>query len=161
MKRHIASWSLVFFLAFAPNLASAQSEPVILTIDGAIAGGIAVDLTRTQLEAIGAAAIVTATPWHEGTPQFAGVPMKALLEYVNATGEVIEVRALNDYSTSIPVSDFIQYPVILALKQDDAYMSVRDKGPLFIIYPFDDFEELRADLYYARSAWQVRSITVK
>lgn len=145
----------------APGFAAAQAEPIILTVDGAIAGGVPVDLTRTQLEIIGAAAVTTTTPWHEGAPQFDGVPMSALLEHVNATGEIAEVRALNDYRTSIPVSDFTQYPIILALKQDGEYMSVRDKGPLFIVYPFDDFDELRADIYYSRSAWQVRSITIK
>ena len=87
--------------------------------------------------------------------------MSALLEHVGATGEVAEVLALNDYRTTIPVSDFMDYPVILALKQDGEYMSVRNKGPLFIIYPFDDFDELQADIYYSRSAWQVRRITIK
>lgn len=161
MRKTIRGLTLGILLAVVPSLAWAQSEPIILTIDGAIAGGVPVELTRTQLEAIGAASITTATPWHEGTPQFEGVPMSALLEHVGATGEMADVVALNDYRTSIPVSDFTEYPVLLALKQDGEYMSVRDKGPMFIIYPFDDFDELRADIYYSRSAWQVRSITIK
>lgn len=161
MRKTIRGLVLGLALAVAPGLAWAQSEPIILTIDGAIGGGVPVELTRTQLEAIGAASITTTTPWHEGTPQFEGVPMSALLEHVNATGEMADVLALNDYRTSIPVSDFTQYPVLLALKQDGEYMSVRDKGPMFIIYPFDDFDELRADIYYSRSAWQVRRITIK
>jgi hypothetical protein len=40
-------------------------------------------------------------------------------------------------------------------------MPVSDKGPFFIIYPFDSFEELKNELYYSRSAWQVRSITIE
>ncbi|MCC2664519.1 MAG: oxidoreductase, partial [Geminicoccaceae bacterium] len=45
------------------------------------------------------------------------------------------------------------YPVILALKRDGAYMPVRDKGPLFIVYPYDSSPELKHQNYYSRSAW--------
>lgn len=141
--------------------AFAQSDPVILTIDGKIAGGVPLDFTSSQLEAIGAASVVTSTPWHDGAPAFEGVPVSALLAHVGATGDVAEVLALNNYRTTIPLADFSEYPVLLALQQDGEYMTVRNKGPLFIIYPFDDFDELRTDLYYSRSAWQVRSITIK
>lgn len=143
------------------SVAFAQSDSVILTVDGKIAGGVPLDFTSAQLEAIGSATIATSTPWHDGKPAFEGVPMSALLAHVGATGEVAEVLALNNYRTTIPLADFSEYPVILALKQDGEYMTVRNKGPLFIIYPFDDYDELRTDLYYSRSAWQVRSITIK
>lgn len=87
--------------------------------------------------------------------------MELLLAHVGANGEVADVVALNNYRTTIPLTDFTDYPVLLALKQDGEYMTVRHKGPLFIIYPFDEFVELQSDLYHARSAWQVRSITIK
>jgi hypothetical protein len=38
---------------------------------------------------------------------------------------------------------------------------VRTKGPLFIVYPFDDKAELRAAVYYERSAWQLKSLTIE
>jgi hypothetical protein len=40
-------------------------------------------------------------------------------------------------------------------------MEVREKGPLFIIYPYDSNTALKHDTYFSRSAWQVRSITVE
>jgi hypothetical protein len=155
-----SSAAFVCSVAISP-VAFAQSDPIILTVDGKIAGGVPLDFTGSELEAIGSASIVTATPWHDGKPAFEGVPMEALLAHVGATGEVAEVLALNNYRTTIPLVDFAEYPVLLALQQDGEYMTVRNKGPLFIIYPFDDFDELRTDLYYSRSAWQVRSITIK
>jgi hypothetical protein len=161
LRNGITALTLGFLLTVVPGSAMAESEPIILTIDGAVAGGVAVDFNRTQLEALGAATVTTTTPWHEGVPHFDGVLMSALLQHVKATGGIAELHALNDYQTSIPVSDFSRYPVILALKQDGEYMSVRNKGPLFIIYPFDEFEELQNDLYYSRSIWQLRRITIK
>jgi hypothetical protein len=40
-------------------------------------------------------------------------------------------------------------------------MPVSDKGPLFIIYAFDASQELKSELFYSRSAWQVRRITIE
>ena len=163
MKNIATCFSAVAFVATVTisSVALAQSDPVILTIDGKIAGGVPLNFTSSQLEALGSASIATSTPWHDGKPAFEGVPMSALLAHVGATGDVAEVLALNNYRTTIPLVDFSDYPVLLALQQDGEYMTVRNKGPLFIIYPFDDFHELRTDLYYSRAAWQVRSITVK
>ena len=142
----------------APSVA--QSEPIILTIDGKVAGGHPVNFTRSELIALGTSSITTSTPWNEGTPTFEGVPMSVLLAEVGATGSAAEILALNNYKTSIPVSDFADYPVILALKKDGEFLAVRDKGPLFVVYPFDASSELAADIYYSRAAWQVRKITI-
>lgn len=152
--------AMVLATLMAP-VAYAQSDAVVLTIDGAIEGGKPVDFTLAQLEALGTKTIVTATPWTEGTPTFEGVPMSALLEHVGAKGETAEVMALNNYQTSIPISDFTDFPVILALKMDGNYMTVRNKGPLFVMYPFDDDPSLKTELYFSRAAWQVRTITIK
>ena len=49
---------------------------------------------------------------------------------------------------------------MLARLFDGKPMPVREKGPLFIIYPFDADERLRSERYYSRSAWQLRTIEV-
>jgi hypothetical protein len=54
-----------------------------------------------------------------------------------------------------------QFDVLLAFKADGEYMSVREKGPLFVIYPFDRFPDIRNELYYSRAIWQLRRLTVK
>ena len=43
---------------------------------------------------------------------------------------------------------------------DGAYMPVRDKGPLFIVYPYDSDPALKHQVYYSRSAWQVARMVV-
>jgi hypothetical protein len=39
-------------------------------------------------------------------------------------------------------------------------MSVRDKGPLWVIYPYDAVPEYKSERIYARSIWQLVSIEV-
>ncbi len=47
------------------------------------------------------------------------------------------------------------------MKRDGNYMAVRDKGPLFIIYPYDSDPQLQSQTYYTRSAWQVAKLIVE
>lgn len=139
----------------------AAAGNVILTIEGKIAGDAPIDMTLEDIEALGAATVVTTTPWHPGAVRFEGVALSALLEKTGADGKSLSVLALNNYRSEMPVSDIAKHGVILAYKQDGAYMPVSDKGPLFIVYPFDADPSLNDEVYYARSAWQVRSITVE
>lgn len=79
---------------------------------------------------------------------------------VQASGQTAIASALNDYETRIPISDFTEFQVLLAMKRDGEYMPVRDKGPLFIIYPFDSNPVLKTQKFYSRSAWQLAKLTI-
>lgn len=146
-------------LASVPITAQAQS--VILTVDGSLSSGKSFDFTATQLEALGSATINTSTPWYDGVQTFEGVPLTVLMKAVGATGSKAVFVALNDYLAEIPLSDFSDFGVILALNRNGKSMPVDDKGPLFVIYPFDEHPELKNELYYTRSVWQVRRITIE
>lgn len=149
--------------SLAATLAAPQGK-VILTMSGKIANtnndGTA-QFDMPMLEQLGLQSFETTTPWYDGKVKFEGVPMTRLLDFVGASGASITVKALNDYATDIPMEDFKKYPAILALKRDGAYMPVRDKGPLFIVYPYDSDPDLKHQRFYTRSAWQVAQIIVK
>lgn len=114
-----------------------------------------------MLEQLGMTTIETKTPWFDGPVKFEGVPLSKLMSTVEASGRTIVAVALNDYSSEIPIGDIAKYNVILALKRNGEYMPVRDKGPLFIIYPYDSDPELRSQTYYGRSVWQIAKLIVK
>lgn len=146
----------------AAALAAPATKP-ILTISGLIRStnqDVLAAFDRPMLEQLGLSTIETATPWYTGKTRFEGVLMSRLLEEVGAYGDRLTAFALNDYTTEIPVADFQRFPVILAMKRDGEYMPVRDKGPLFIVYPFDSDAELRSQKYYSRSAWQVARLNI-
>lgn len=141
--------------------AAHASGPVVLTVEGNIDGSAPRDFTVADLEAMGVSKVTTSTPWHDKVVTFEGILLSDLLEKVGGKGEMIEGVALNNFYTEIPVSDATAYDILLAFKADGAYLGVRDKGPLFVIYPFDRFPELRNELYYSRSIWQLRRIKLK
>ena len=86
---------------------------------------------------------------------------RALLDAVGAQGQTLQMVALNDYAVNVPVSDAREFGPLLATHIDGKVLGVRDKGPLFLIYPFDAKPETRADQYYGRSIWQITRITVQ
>ena len=152
--------------SYAPGAAaplSAPKERPILEIVGQISEtnkeGAAV-FDREMLEGLGMQTVTTTTPWHTGPQTFEGVPMAKVMVLVGAKGKTVKALALNDYVTQIPIDDFAKHGPILALKRNGEYMPVRDKGPLFIVYPYDSKTELKSQTYYGRSAWQLKRMEV-
>lgn len=143
---------------------SKPAGKVLLTMSGNIEntnqdGKAVFDIA--SLEKLGMISFQTTSPWYDGRTTFTGISLQKLMDYVGAKGSVVKVTALNDYTTVIPLSDFKKYNVILALKINGEYMRVRDKGPLFIVYPYDSIPELNNQIFYSRSAWQVNRMTVE
>ncbi|MDA8500239.1 MULTISPECIES: molybdopterin-dependent oxidoreductase [unclassified Citrobacter] len=137
---------------------------VLLTLSGNIEntnedGKAVFDIA--SLEKLGTVSFQTTSPWYNGRTTFTGISLQKLMDYVGAKGSVVKVTALNDYTTAIPLSDFKKYNVILALKINGEYMRIRDKGPLFIVYPYDSIPELNNQIFYSRSAWQVSSMKIE
>ncbi len=163
---------LFLFLTTGALIASsARADPlprpqgrVILTVTGKIgntnADGSAM-FDRAMLEALGVSELTTKTVWTEGPARFEGVLASKLLEAVAAAGEIADTRAINDYKVEIPVSDFQQYPVLLALKMNGAYMRVRDKGPIWVVYPWDQYPELNDEQTKQKAIWQLNEIHIR
>lgn len=137
---------------------------VLLTLSGNIENtnedGKAV-FDVASLEKLGMVTFQTTSPWYNGRTTFTGISLQKLMDYVGAKGSLVKVTALNDYTTEIPLSDFKKYNVILAMKVNGEYMRIRDKGPLFVVYPYDSMPELNNQIFYSRSAWQVSRMSIE
>ena len=147
-----------------PRTLLTPSGKVLLTISGRISTTNAVGEARfdlAMLERLAGRKTVTETPWTSGTNTFLGPLGSAILDAVGASGKVLAIKALNDYTCEIPVEDFRKWPVILATRMNDCPLTIRSKGPLFLIYPFDRYPYLYNEIYFNRSVWQVKSIEVR
>lgn len=150
--------------ARASEALPAPSGRVVLTLSGRVAhtnGGGAARLDMAMIEAMERATVTTLTPWYDGEQVFEGVPLRALLREVGASGQKLIVRALNNYMAEIPLADAEARGAILAYRRNGKPMPVRDKGPLFVIYPYSSDQALQNEVYYGRSAWQVSRIAVE
>jgi len=164
----------IAFLLFALGLSAALSttfahadtflppkgDPV-LTVTGHITAknaptGLVLDLA--QLEALPQHRFTTSTIWTEGQTTFQGVLMKDLIAAVGASGKMIEMTALNDYIIELPLSDVKDDGPLLAYLMDGKTMSLRDKGPIWMVFPYDQNPDYRTEETYSRSIWQLLQI---
>jgi hypothetical protein len=153
--------------AAAPAL-RAQTPPaptgrVVLTIAGKVSRGqtaAGLDLDMAALEALPQRSFTTATPWYKAPVAFTGPLLRDVLALAGAQGTQITAVALNDYKVELPFDDVRRWDVVLARLLDGKPMATREKGPLFIVYPFHESAELRSERYFARCAWQLRRLIV-
>ena len=154
---------LLFAAAWPARALDTPSGPVVLTVGGRVRlpnQGDAAHFDMAMLAALPQTSFDTRTPWYAKSRRFTGPLLRDVLVAAGARGDVIRLTALNDYRVDVPYDDAQRHDVIVARLLDDKPMAVRDKGPLFVIYPFDAQPELRGAVYYSRSAWQLRKIDV-
>jgi hypothetical protein len=146
------------------SIASAAGESPLLTVTGNISrpnDGDSRVFDRDDLEALGLYELRTTTAWTNGVVTFEGVRLCDVLDAAGAEGEVIEAHALNDYVVEIPADDCRKYPVLIAMRQNGRVLRVRDRGPLWIVYPRDEFPELVSDIVNTRWVWQLDRLEVR
>jgi len=146
--------------ALAQDLRAPDGD-VILTVSGAVTAQNAeagAELDFAMLEELERRRIETSTIWTEGTQVFEGVSLSVLVDALGLEGSTLRASAVNDYAVEIPMSDAVEGGPIVAYLLNGAEMSLRDKGPLWIIYPYDENADFRTEVIYSRSIWQLNRL---
>jgi hypothetical protein len=136
----------------------------VLTLSGKISATNAdkkAVFDAAMLAALPQHSFTTSTPWYKAPVKFTGPLLSDVLRAAKASGTTLRAVALNDYKVAIPAEDATRFKVIVARLIDDKPIPVREKGPLFVVYPFDSDSELRTTKYYDRSIWQLKAIEVE
>jgi hypothetical protein len=119
-------------------------------------------LTMADIAALPQHSFSTRTPWYPKARKFTGPLLRDLLRHHGIEGAtLLRAFALNNYRADIPAEDVLRHDVVLARLIDDQPMAIRDKGPLFIIYPFDSDDRLQSERYYNRCAWQLKALEAR
>jgi hypothetical protein len=158
-----AVFGMTAWSASAADPLAAPSGEVVLTVTGAIdrtnADGAA-QFDLAMLQALDPITVNTSTIWTDGPQEFVGVSLARLMQEVGAHGTMIAASALNDYTVQVPMTDAVEGGAVLAYKANGTELSVRDKGPLWVIYPYDSSKDYQTEVIYARSIWQVAKMDV-
>lgn len=158
------AWTLAVGARAQSTALPAPKDRVVLTIGGQIGvrnqGPHAV-FDMAMLDALPQHTFTTLTPWDDKPVTFRGPRLRDVLTTVRAQGRQLRATALNDYRIVIPMEDAQRFDVVIATRKNGEPMPVRDKGPLFIVYPFDSDPALKDKRYYERSIWQLKAIDVE
>ena len=162
--RNILAAAAVVAVAGLPALAelAAPEGRVVLSVSGEI-GETNVEGTAAfdadMLRALDWQEIETFTSFTEGPQKFAGPTLASLLAAVEADGQKMNARAINDYFVEIPVSHANAHNVILALEMNGKRMRIRDKGPIWVVYPLSE-QEAEKKPFDTEMIWQLDRIEV-
>ena len=139
-------------ISAAPAVVQAETTDVVLSIEK---GQREYRLTLEDIKAFTPVVFETETIWTHGVQSFEGVRLKDLLDSINISSGQLRAIAVNDYAVDIPVADAVSDGPIIAYKQNGSEMSRRRKGPLWIVYPYDDKKSYQTETVYSRSIWQL------
>ncbi|WP_062207024.1 hypothetical protein [Aureimonas sp. AU12] len=147
-------------LALPVRNAGAAGPGSFLRVHGRIADGSRT-LDMASLEALPPSKFTTTTPWHPVPVEFSGVLVRDFLSAMGATGDRLVVTALNDYLAEIEIALLVENGALLATRQNSEPMAISDKGPVFLLFPFDSQKALQHQVFYSRSVWQICDIEVQ
>jgi hypothetical protein len=153
----LSALCLLPMATLADGLAS-PTDAIVLTISGAIAVTNSAETATFDiglLQTLPQTTYQTTTIWTEGPQEFTGVLLSDLIEAVGGSAASVQAAAINDYAVEIPGSDVTQDGALVAYLLNGSPMSVRDKGPLWIVYPYDTNPEYQSEVTYSRSIWQL------
>lgn len=164
-----AAAAFAVLIAGSPQAAADIPAPdgaVILTVTGLLQNGNGTDgegdlvarFDRAMLRALPQHELETHTDWTEGLQTFEGPLLRDLLDEVGASGSQIRASALNDYSVVFPRSDVEEFVVLLAMRQNGRDLRVRDKGPIWIIYPNETASDTFVDPNSSKMIWQLTQL---
>lgn len=144
----------------------AAKEPVVLTVYGDITLNNhhynRQDFTLSELQALTQAEITTAHPWSTEPHHYRGVDMNSLLNFLFSHRRVLslQLEALNNFSIDVSWEQISSHSPILAWQENKQVMSLRNKGPLWLVLPFDQVSKVQQADFLHFMVWQLRVIRV-
>ena len=98
----------------------------------------AVQLNSTELLALPQQKFVTHHSWSDKAETFSGPLLQDVLNTTCNNSEKIKLTALNDYAIDMDFNEVKKYQPIIALSVNGKRLSVREKGPLWVMLPLDE-----------------------
>ncbi len=145
-------------IPFAVMSAENTTDKPLLIVSNTSGSQEPISFDLAALKALDQTTFVTTTLWTEGPQTFTGVSLATLLANLGISEGTAFASAINDYTVEIPVSDAVEGGPIIAYELNGEEMSIRDKGPLWVVYPYDSNADYRAEVIYSRSIWQLDRI---
>lgn len=138
---------------------------IILTVTGNI-GTTNVDesvqFDMATLESLGEVEYEVTDPFSQEDVVYRGVLMSDFLAVLQVPEDAtaLGLTALDDYSIDIPLEELTERPVILALRADGEYITIENRGPSRVIFPYGYFD-YDPDIVNSYWIWQIVDVEVQ
>lgn len=121
------------------------------------------ELSLADLDRLPQHSFTTSTQWTEGKIKFSGPALKdvlGLLGSIEADEETVPLVAANAYEVELNQALLELDVPIVSTRMNDETFGTREKGPLWVVFPYDADEAYRREGVYAASVWHLIEIQV-
>ncbi|MDC0611946.1 molybdopterin-dependent oxidoreductase [Vibrio sp.] len=151
------SWISILLLTLCSFSSVQASELNLVSNTGTNIAAV----TLEQLSQLPQQKFTIELPWVKGQHTFIGVKLTDLLSSLNIKNvDAVRLTALNDYTSEISIEDITQYQPIITYKMDGGMMTVRKKGPFWMLYDLSKYPDLTSLKYQSHMVWQLKSIQI-
>jgi len=158
----ISACILLATILLAGAAMPAGAEDLLVVSNATDAAQAEARFSEADLLALPQVTIRTRTEFTDGVVEFVGpLARDAVASIKTGTATGVHLVAANDYAIDIPLSDLLNYDVILAMQANGERLSRRDKGPIWLMYPLDDHAELQDSQYNIRLIWQLTRMELR
>lgn len=155
-----------------PSFVSSSSHPVVssvsknddtvLVIQATANSGCTnntLQLSETSLLGLPQQQFKTHHSWSAEAETFSGPLLEDVIKIACGDATKINLKALNDYSVDVDFTVAKSFRPIVAHSINGSRLSVRDKGPLWIMVPSDDLKVVSKEMD-GMLIWQLSDITI-
>lgn len=155
--------TVLIIVALLAGPIAAWGEETLLTINRSVNGlSDVIELSRSELQQLDQIELRTENEFVDGLTTFTGPLARDVLDSVGrGVQNTVLLTAANDFQVEIPITDFDNYDVVFALSANGETLSPRDKGPIWVIYPMSQHNELQDPVFNARLIWQLVRIDIR
>jgi hypothetical protein len=140
----------------------AAAEDLLVVTNATDPAQAEVRFSEADLLALPQVTIRTRTEFTDGVVEFIGPLARDAVAFIETgAATTVHLVAANDYAIDIPLGDLADYEVILAMQANGERLTIRDKGPIWLMYPLDDHAELQDPMYNNRLIWQLTVIELR
>lgn len=121
-------------------------------------------ITMTDLDALPQKSIETHSPYFEGSLLFTGPNLAEVLRTFSredvGSKTPLTLRAMNDYVVRTSLGVLAQSGAIIATRKEGSRLSIRERGPFWIMLPLSERPELDEESYHRLLVWQLQRIDI-
>ena len=142
--------------ATAADLPYDPEETILTFVDR---NQVVATMSLSEFDALPQREILTRTPWDEGEVVYSGPSLHDLLANLGVPATDLLAQALNNYSIIVPAEVIEEGVPILATRRSGRVMGPREKGPIFVVFPYSDDRYWKPS-YFDISIWQLTQLEV-
>jgi hypothetical protein len=121
-----------------------------IVIEGQTATGKPLQLNWEQLVGLAKTYVKTPDPSSvtnaDEVFQFRGVPISTLLKQIVADSDIaddVTFVSFDSYQVTVSLKDLLTYPIILAIERNGKLIPRDQGGPLYLVFPYSQYPELK------------------